>query len=244
MLIRHYKGNTPTFTFTADFHELVRGDLISGHGILRYDPFRIVPPEEVATLPAVQRPVVAECRFHPSGELWSEHLLFPKARRLQADWDPTGQGTMLEAEIPIPPGATAFEFWFSYQDAHGEIRYDSEMGKNFFLRFASLDLKIESASQATRGEGGVFTLSVLSLPEVEDITVRWRLTALPQVARQKTALISNSISGDRKRWTLPAGSLLMDAKSPIAFDLVYSVGGHSFTDDNEGTWYVVAPQSS
>jgi hypothetical protein len=239
MLIRHNRGNTPIFTFTSDFHELVRGDLICGTGTLRYDPFRIVPADEIPTFSAKQRPVVAQCRFHPEGPAWSKELLFPSATWVQPIWDPTGQGTMLETEIPILAGVTEFEFWFSYTDEKGTERYDSEMGANFFLRFASHDLTIESSKQDNSSGRPTFELSILSVPDIDEITIRWRYTALPAIARQSNALAVSEGPEGRKRWTPPSGSFSVEPDSPIAFDLVYKSGGHTFTDDNDGTWYIV-----
>jgi hypothetical protein len=158
MLIRHDAGNRPTFTFTADYHELVRGDLMAGPSMVRYDPYRIVPAEEISTLPATQRPIIAECIFHPGRQRWRKELRFPPATSMRPNWDPTGQGTMLETEMTIPAGTTEFEFWFTYADANGEPRHDSRMGRNFWMRFVSNDLRIESASIARKGEAAALAV--------------------------------------------------------------------------------------
>jgi hypothetical protein len=239
MLIRHNTGNRPTFTFTADYHELVRGDLMAGTSVVRYDPFRIVPPEEISTLPATQRPVIAECVFHPGHQHWCKELRLPPATFVRPDWDPTGQGTMLESEMAIPEGTTEFEFWFAYTDANGEARHDSRMGRNFWIRFASHDLKIDSASVARRDSVSAFSVSVLSVPEVESMIARWRLTAQPTLRREEKALTAADAPDGRKRWSSPDGGFSIAPNSPVAFDLVYTIKGHSYTDDNEGTWYIV-----
>lgn len=243
MLIRHNTGNRPTFTFTADFHELVRGDLMDGTSEVRYDPYRIVPPEEISTLPATQRPVIAECVFHPGGQRWRKELRFPPAKWISPDWDPTGQGTMLETEMTIPEGADEFEFWFAYTDNNGNARHDSKMGKNFWIRFASHDIKIGSASVARQGTHSAFSVSVLAVPEVESMTIRWRLTAQPTLPREQEALTQSPGADGWKRWSSPEGGFSIAAGSPIAFDVVYTIGGHSYTDDNEGTWYIVPPET-
>src|SRR5271157_5220692 len=98
---RRGQGYKPILTFTSDFHELVNGDLIPGPCLLRYDPHRIVPRDEVAGLPSTQRPVTTHIRFHPSGQLWEKDMRFPRASRLIVDEDPTGQGTMLETTFPL-----------------------------------------------------------------------------------------------------------------------------------------------
>lgn len=243
MQIRHNTGNRPTFTFTADYHELVRGDLMPGPSVVRYDPYRIVPSEEISTLPATQRPVIAECVFHPGRQRWRKELRFPPATWVCPNWDPTGQGTMLETEMTIPEGATAFEFWFTYTDARGEARHDSRMGRNFWIRFVSHDLTIDSASMTRKGEASALSVSVLSVPEVQSITIRWRLTAHPGLQREERGLTASAGPDGRKRWNSEEDGFSVQSGSPLAFDLVYTINGHSYTDDNEGTWYIVPSAS-
>jgi hypothetical protein len=40
-----------------------------------------------------------------------------------------------------------------------------------------------------------------------------------------------------QNWSLGAE---VASDTPLAFDLVYFVGNHKYTDDNQGTWYVVS----
>src|SRR4051812_34045965 len=104
MLKRRGKGHKPKLIFTSDFHELVRGDLVPGPCVLRYDPHRIVPHSELVSLPATQRHVTAHLSFRPTGGSWTGDMRFAPATKLLVDPDPAGQGTMLETRFSLPDG--------------------------------------------------------------------------------------------------------------------------------------------
>jgi hypothetical protein len=227
--------------FTSDLHELARGDLETGSCVLRYDPHRIVPPEEIASLPATQRPINAHVRLHPTGAMWEGAMRFRPASRLIADNDPTGQGTMLEIECPLREGADELECWFSYEDNSGRTRWDSNNGSNFWVRFPAHDLTIKDAEIVARPTQpfDAFKLEVESVPVVETMVVRWRYTYAINDARHKCSLVASPVS-EGKLWTLPEEHANVASNTPVAFDLVYTVSGRQFTDDNQGTWYVVS----
>lgn len=241
MLKRRGKGQDPQCVFTSDFHQLVRGDLLYGRCVIRYDPHRIVPHDEIPTLPATQQPILAAVRFHPAGTVWQGELRFPAGSGIVPDEDPTGQGTMLEIECGIPEGCDELECWFSYVDSTGQTRWDSAGGSNFWLRFPTHDLEIMKAeiSGAPGGALDTFHLEVESLPAVASIAVRWRYANAINDARHQQALVEAE-EGAKKRWTLPAASAGVAWDTPLAFDLVYSVNGHFYTEDNGGGWFVVA----
>jgi hypothetical protein len=242
MLIHRGKGHLPQITFTSDFHELVRGDLLPGPCVLRYDPQRIVPSGEIEGLPATQRPITAHVRFHPTGESWTGDMRFAPATRLLIDPDPAGQGTMLEAQFPLPDGCEELECWFSYVDNAGETHWDSALGANFWLRFPAYDLDLQRAELIARPEEALdqLQLELESVPVVDTIDVRWRYTRPPGHTRQQCALIPSTRATGGKHWSAPDGGIPVASDTPIIFDLVYTVGGHKFTDDNEGTWYIVS----
>ncbi len=240
MLKRRARGKRPQFIFTSDFHELTRGDLQPGPCVLRYDPHRVTPPEEISSLPATQRPITAHVRSHPSGVVWQGDMRFAPASRLIADYDPTGSGTMLEIEFPITDGDDEFECWFSYTGNDGRTHWDSHMGANFRLRFPAHDLDIAVAEISARRNAAMdgLRLEVDSIPEVERVDVRWRYANAISDTRQQRALTPSSAQ-QRKRWILENGEAGVASNTTLVFDLVYRVGGHKFTDDNEGTWYVI-----
>jgi hypothetical protein len=234
-------GYKPKLTFTSDFHELLNGDLIPGPCLLRYDPLRIVPRDEISALPSTQRPITAHVRLHPSGELWEKNMRFRPAPRLVLDEDPTGEGTMLLAEFPLPKDCQELECWFSYLDNQGGEKWDSAMGANFWIRFPTHDLPIVEAKIVARDTQALdlFKLEVESLPAVETIGVRWRYTTAINDARYERPM-AVTILGGRKSWSLHGDGAPVSSNTPLAFDLVYRADGHTFTDDNQGTWYIVS----
>jgi hypothetical protein len=236
---RRGQGYKPRLTFTSDFHELVFGDLIPGPCLLRYDPLRIVPRNEVSLLPRTQRPVTAHIRFHPAGQLSEIEMRFRPAEWLIVDEDPTGEGTMLQIRFDLPRGCQELECWFSHADDYGQTKWDSAMGANYWLRFPLFDIDITQATiAAQRGALDLFRLEAQSVPEVDSVNVRWRYTSAINDARYQSPL-SATLRDGRKRWSLGAG-VDVASDTPLAFDLVYFIGTHKYTDDNQGTWYVVS----
>lgn len=241
MLKRRGQGQRPQIVFTSDFHELVRGDLLAGPCVLRYDPHRIVPADEIPSLPATQKPITAQVRLHPGGELWAGAMRFEPASRLIVDQDPTGQGTMLEIECPMREGRDELECWFSYSDNAGQPLWDTSWGRNFWMRFPTHDLNFRSAQIIAQSDQPFdhLKLEVESIPSVDAMSVRWRYTNAVNDDRQERPL-SAEVVGGKTLWTLSAENANTASNTPLAFDLVYHVGGHTFTDDNQGTWYIVS----
>ena len=240
MLKHRSAGRRPQITFTADFHELVQGDLLPGPCAMRYDPWRIVPRSEVLSLPASQQPVRARINFHPVGSFWEGELRLRPGTAIEPIPDPTGQGTMLRAEFLLPPGCEELEGWFSYMDATGQTHWDSAMGANFWLRFPAHDLNLLRGEVVSLPEAGLDRLEVEleSIPVVETIDLRWRLTQPSGQPRRQCALISSAAHDARKAWTTPVGGVPVPSGATVVFDLVYTVGGRKFTNDNEGTWFL------
>lgn len=240
MLKHRSKGRSPQLTFTADFHELVQGDLQPGPCVLRYDPWRIVPESEILDLPASQRAVRAHINFHPLAESWTGELRLRPGTALELAPDPTGHGTMLGVEFPLPTGCQELELWFSYTDATGQVFWDSAHGANFWLRFPTHDLTVARAEvlPSADASAGQLVVEVQSVPEVDAIELRWRLTQFPTVARQRAALLAVAAADGAKTWSTPAGGLSVPPGAVVAFDLVYYVNSHKFTDDNQGTWFL------
>jgi hypothetical protein len=240
MLTHRSAGRRPQLTFTADFHELVQGDFLPGPCAMRYDPWRIVPRSEVLSLPASQRPVQAHINFHPMGGFWEGELRLRPGTAIEPIPDPTGQGTMLRAEFLLPAGCEELECWFSYVDAAGQTHWDSAMGANFWLRFPTHDLTLLRGEVVKLQGEGVDRLEVEleSIAAVEIIDLRWRLTQPAEQQRRQCALVSSAARDTRKGWTTPVGGVPVPSGATVVFDLVYTAGGHTYTDDNEGTWFL------
>jgi hypothetical protein len=100
MYRRNWIGR-PRITFTRDFRELVRGDLVPGRRVvLRYDPLRIVPPDDGYVFGDPTRPVTAHAGFHRDGrEVATVVLASPGGVLRDPDIDVTGAGSMLRGEL-------------------------------------------------------------------------------------------------------------------------------------------------
>ena len=236
MLTRRSAGRRPKITFTADFHELVHGDLIPGPCRFRYDPFRIIPQYDYAN----PQPIKYHVRFHPSGGEWEQEGTCPPGVLKPYLLDVAGQGFMLESSFPMPNGCEELEFWFSYVDSKGQTLWDSAGGSNYRLRFPTHDLALERAQIGTPPNSAVDKLEVelTSLGVVQSVTLRSRLTQPAGQPRKETELVKSSAPGGRTAWITPDGGIDVPFGSTAVFDLVYTVSGRKFTDDNEGTWYL------
>ena len=239
MQLRQNAGFRPQITFTSDFHELVTGDLVPGPCELRYDPLRLVTAGDAAT---EHHNIRAYVRFHPVGSEWQGTMDLPSGLPLAALADSTGQGFMLKTTFDIPQGCDELEVWFSCTHDDGRTHWDSDMGKNHWLRFGIADLtlkaaKIKIAKKKTAAQD-TFELDIATKSKVESVSVRWRLTNSPQAPRVITALTCSSDTATGKTWASPDGGIPVPKGAVVAFDIVYTVEGRAFTDDNQGRWYI------
>lgn len=237
MKLRQSQGYRPQITFTSDFHELVEGDLIAGPCVLRYDPLRLVELEEAGS---TSHQIRAHVRFHPGGTEWQGTLLLPSGLPLAQLADPCGQGIMLETTFTIPPGCDELEAWFSCTHPDGHTHWDSDHGKNHWLRFGLADLTIK-LGKVTAVPGGLqdsFAFECTTPAKVENVSLRWRLPSVAGSSRQSTPLVCTSSAQPVKTWASPAGGIPVPAGATVVYDVCYTVGGRSYTDDNQGRWYV------
>jgi hypothetical protein len=251
MIFRARQGTRPQVTFTADFHELVQGDLVPGPCVLRYDPLRLVR----SRAEAAEHRIEAHVRLHPMGTEWHKTLRVPAGAPLAALDDPAGQGYMLETEFTIPDGCDEIEAWFSCRRPDGHVDWDSEFGHNYWMRFPLHDLRIDGATVRSSDRMAAFDtldVAVTSVAKVDSIRVRYRPTSTPPVGpgsgpggaptaiatRHSAPLQCIAFEGTQKRWAPASGGIHLPHGATIAFDLVYIVGAHEHTDDNQGSWYV------
>src|SRR4051812_23844410 len=128
MHYRSWLGRSPRITFTHDFHELVRGDLVPGcRVVLRYDPLRIVPDDDGYVFGDPERPVIAHMAFDHSGYEAVRLVLISPAGVLQhPDIDVTGNGSMLRGEVAVPNNADRLCIWFTYDSRHRGRQFDDD----------------------------------------------------------------------------------------------------------------------
>lgn len=238
-LLRANQGSRPQITFTSDFHELVTGDLVPGPCSLRYDPLRLVALGDAA---GDVHHIRAHVRFHPSGAEWQGSMELPAGLPLAELADPTGQGFMLTSTFTIPEGCDELEVWFSCTHDDGQTHWDSDFGKNHWLRFGLADLAIKSVkvkpAKKKDAAQDLLEVDLATKPKIDSVSLRWRITSQPQSPRQITPLVVGSLTSAGKNWTAPFDGIPVPKGATIAYDVVYTVDGRTFTDDNQGRWYI------
>ncbi len=238
MQLRQNKGYRPQITFTSDFHELVQGDLVPGPCVLRYDPLRLIELGDAAN---ESHHIRAYVRFHPSGSEWQGVMELPAGLPLADLADITGEGIMLTSTFTIPEDCDELEVWFSCTHEDGHTHWDSDFGKNHWLRFGLADISIDSAKvKTTKKKTAVtdaFELSLTTTPKIDSVDIRWRMTNHPGSPRVITPLQATT-KGGHKQWATPKGGLPVAKDAVIAYDIVYHVEGRKHTDDNQGRWYI------
>ncbi|MEN9841740.1 MAG: hypothetical protein RL376_1540, partial [Verrucomicrobiota bacterium] len=210
MQLRQNRGARPQITFTSDFDELVQGDLVPGPCVLRYDPLRLVTLGDAAT---ERHHIRAYVRFHPGGVIWEGLMELPSGLPLADLADPTGRGFMLSTSFTIPADCDELEVWFSCTHDDGQTHWDSDHGKNHWLRFGLADLKLTRAEvkPAKKKTDATDTLEFefTAKSKVDSVEVRWRQTNAPHSPRIVTPLVSSAATATAKgnTWTSPLGGI-------------------------------------
>lgn len=231
----------PRITFTYDFHELVRGDLVPGAVVtLRYDPLRIVPADDDYIFGDPNRPVVAHVVFRPGDPPLSRTLQSRAGMLTNPDIDVTGNGSVLTAEQEVPSDAKDMEVWFTYASRSG-LKYDNDEGRNFHFGFAGQQIRLLSATVASQQEnGGAFSLRVAAQSEVERVTVRLRAVNREDFAKTELDLRkTDQVDGGWPVWEL--SGVPVPNQAIVQFKLYYWLSEIRYKDDNDGLYYM-APQ--
>lgn len=236
---RQNQGSRPQITFTSDFHELVQGDLVPGPCVLRYDPLRLI---ELGDAADESHHIRAYVRFHPTGSEWQGVMELPAGAPLADLADITGNGFMLTTTFTIPEGCDELEVWFSCTHDDGKTHWDSDHGKNHWLRFGLADIAIDTAKVKTKkaktSVNDTLEFALNTAEKIDSVEVRWRMTNHPGVPRKVTPLVPGATKGSRRQWTSPGDGIPVAKGAVIAYDIVYRVQDRTHTDDNQGRWYI------
>lgn len=238
MVERLWCGKPATIAFTCDFHELVTGDLRRGQPLLlRYDPLRIVPADEPYRFGDPARPVLAHLQFHDRAPPAEVVLQSPAGVVACPDIDPTGQGSMLWADVDVPADAEQLVVWFSFAAGGGTVRYDSDYGANFRFGFASRDIDNLHATVTRRpGEAAdLFEIGLDAAAGIEAVSVPFLVLGDPSRRHELGLRPVAIVPGDR-RW---AASHAVPRGAVVRYKVCYWVGGRRMIDDNAAAWYLV-----
>src|SRR5271165_361058 len=140
----HVEHDTsPELIFTRDFREYIRGRFRPGlTATIRYDPYRVVPPDDGYRFGDPERPVVVHLQCKESGPVIDVTLGSPAGIPdciPSADYE---RSPKLHGEVVIPGDAAWVSVWFTYHGAGGRVFYDSNFGKNFRLRFYRDEIEV------------------------------------------------------------------------------------------------------
>jgi hypothetical protein len=230
----------PRITFTHDFHELVRGDLRPGAVLtLRYDPLRIVRPEDDYVFGDPGRPVVAHL-IVGAGVPPIERTLQSRLGILKTpDIDRTGNGSMLTTQVAIPDDADRLEVWFTYASRRG-LEYDNDQGRNFWFGFTETEFRLLDTDVVPRDGGAEFRVRVAAEKQIDRVTVRLRPVTAEAFDKAELELARTpEVHGDWPVWSLAGAPLPVGAH--VLFKLYYWRGGVRYKDDNEGRYYASPP---
>lgn len=240
MAQRLFLGKPAEITFTGDFHEIAAGDPRPGRPLLlRYDPHRIVPPEETYRFGDPDRPVTAHVLVRTDAPPLDVALHSPAGLIACPDADPTGQGSMLSAKLTLPADADLLVVWFSYANSAGAEVYDSDDGANYRFGFPGAEVESIAANveHLPDAPGDRFQVSTDTAAKVEAVAVKHVLVADRTCTRHEFRLQRTEYAG-AARWS---GSADVPHGAIVRFKVCYWIDERRLIDDNGGAWYL-APQ--
>jgi hypothetical protein len=237
MIPRPFGNLPPRITFTADFHELVRGNLKPEQTVtLRYDPRRIVPADEHYIFGDPAHRITAHMRFPPTDVVTATPLSSPSGMLASPDYDETGDGSVLVGHTAIPAGAREMAVWFEYESPHGPKRYDSDFGHNFHFGFPSLQVELLQ----TDVRDGVFTAQVAASPEVDRLVLHWRIVG-QETAGPKEIDLGRTDRRNAVGWPIwETEPIKVPRDVVVRLKLYYWTEGERYKDDNDGLYYSTA----
>lgn len=231
-----------TLIFTADFHQLTRGnfdtDLVC---LLQYDPQRFWVQYQEYIFGQQEVAIKACGIFHPLNKAFEIvlHSKIGMLRETVVELD--GTGSMLSAELGLPPDTTELEIWFTLTTPDGKVYYDSNQGKNYKFRFVRKDIIAKEISVVNdSNQTHARIIADFTTPTfVDSVNLRYRVTNSGNRFEEKTIpLIPNKDSGTGEvKWK--ADQELVPHNAVVAYDFSYFINGVKFKDDNDGKYFLL-----
>lgn len=237
---------SPQVVFTLDFHQLVYGALRPGARCrILYDPLRIVDGDPYR-FGDPSHPIVAHVQTLPEGAVTSVPLESPIGAPEDPDVDVTGRGSMLAGTFEVPEDCDELAFWFTYTAYDQQLRWDSAYGANYHIRFPMHDIIVREAvvtSDPQTPYSG-FGVEASAVAKIDSMAVRYRVVNDPArrddeitVAMQRGGADADDPS--RVLWSV--FGVAVPYRASVAFDLLYTVAGRRFKDDNSGRLFLASP---
>lgn len=240
MKTRHYLGQQPHITFTADWHELLTGDLRPGETLhIHYDPRRLPDGGQPVTITEQLTAVTVRARFRDGGPIDEVALPIPGGLREIFQEPATTRAAVLYGHLEVPADAQFISLWFVGTTLDGGERVDDDHGSTFLFSFPSCDLGTPKATVTTDGNGS-FHIELAAAPTIHRITVRYRVVNDPTFTKREFDLTRNG--ADEQGRTLWRGSAAVASPAAIVrYKIHYWLGTHRFKEDN-GSTYFLAPE--
>ena len=239
MIERSLAGKPALLTFTKDYREFLRGDLVPGGAVdIYYDAERL--PQVIDSPHAV-----VECQVSfKKGEVRAYRLQSAGGLLLRKSGKQPGGGSMLGAHIVIPPDAEQMELWFRALLGQRTLAYDSDHGKNFAFPFVARDVRVAATDVVeTAASGGArFEVTVETASGVGEPALDYRITNEHPVAARPTSikLLKRGLANDGWQiWSAPEIHVARNAV--VAFSITYRRGDHLYFDDNHHRGYLAPP---
>jgi len=228
--------------FTRDFREYIRGRFQPGlTATIRYDPFRVVPPDDGYRLGDPERPVIAHLQCKEHGPVMDVTLGSPAGIPdciPAAEYD---RAPKLRGEVVIPGDADWVSVWFSYKGAGGRVYHDSNFGKNFRLRFYRDELEvlqtdvIDDPGQTQAR----FVCRVAASSCVQRLIARYRVVNRQPVAPDTSVDLRRTGELDDHGHSIwETHDVLVPKGAVVAYDLVYFADDRAFKNDNQGNYFL------
>jgi hypothetical protein len=239
MFRRTFQGNAPHITFARNWQQIQFGNLVPGWTVqIAYDPGRL--PEERSDYNGDPTwTITAFYQFSPGGPVRGNQLETPTGQVVARIADDPAEATFMTTSIDIPDDAQELIMWFLNTGQSGRQFWDSNEGANYIFRFTSLDIQGENATVVSDPETpfGGFEVSVTALPEVADVVVNFEVINNPpdDPFAGNVPLVAGELEDGRRTWAVSGVAVPRGAN--IRFQFTYAVGGRTYVDDNDGTFF-------
>jgi hypothetical protein len=240
MFHRTFEDNAPAIYFTAQWKEDAFGNFVPGQTVqIAYDPNRL-PNERSTYNGAPTWSIVAFYQFSPDGPVQSKPLSMPAGPPPPRYSNDPAEATLMRTSIAIPEDAEELILWFLNSGRSGMDYWDSAYGANYVFRFTAIDIQGEEASVTSDPQTPYsgFNVSLSALPVVSDVTVNFDVVSNPpdQPFGGTFPMIAGALDeSGRRPWSESGIPVPYGARVRFAF--VYTVGGRTFVDDNDGTYF-------
>ncbi|MEA2462951.1 MAG: hypothetical protein QOJ98_698 [Acidobacteriota bacterium] len=239
MFRRTFEGNAPYLTFTRDWQQIQFGNFVPGRTVsINYDAGRL--PEERSYYNGDPTwNITAFYQFSAGGPVRGNQLETPTGQVVARIADDPAEATFMTTSIDIPEDAQELIMWFMNTGQSGRQFWDSDYGANYIFRFTSLDIQGESATVVSDPQTpyGGFQVSMTALPEVENVVVNFNVINNPpdNPFAGNVPLLAGALENGRRSWAVAGVAVPRGAN--IRFNFTYTVGGRTFTDDNDGAGF-------